>query len=260
MIKVFASEIIKFRALLQALIARHVATRYRGSALGFLWSLMNPLVLILVYTLVFHYYLRFEGVQNYPLVLCAGLLPWLWTSSAIMEGTSSVVSSGHLITKSMFPAQVLPLVSVVSTGINFLLSLPILFLFMLVFGMPLPASLLLLPALILLHGLFLYGIVLALASLNVFYRDVQHIAANALSILFFLCPIVYPISSVPERFRFLVDWNPLAIISECYRSLILYGQVPSLFQLSFLAMSTLILLFFGIAVHESRRERFAEAL
>ena len=182
-------QLIKYRTLIGALVVRHLSIRYRGSLLGFLWSLLNPLILMLVYTLVFSYYMRFDQ-KNYSVFLFTGLLPWLWLSSALSEGTTSIVSSGHLITKSMFPPNILPFVSVVTNMIHYLLALPLLLIFMLFSRMPFHWTLLLVPFVILIQFTLSYGIALVLSSLNVKFRDIQHLVGNALTFLFFLCPIL----------------------------------------------------------------------
>jgi lipopolysaccharide transport system permease protein len=253
-------ELWKFRTLVEALVRRHVATRYRGSFFGFLWSLLNPLCLMAVYTLVFHYYMRFDGGKAYHLMVFAGLLPWLWTSSALSEGTSAIAGSGHLITKSMFPAHVLPFVSVVSTLVHFVLALPILALFIVAGGYSLSATWLALPMVIAVHALFLFGLVLALSALNVFFRDVQHIVGNLLTFLFFLCPVVYPSSAVPEHFRFLLTYNPFALLTTIYQGILINGVLPSLESCAFIAVFSLAAVLFGALVHDAFRERFAEAL
>lgn len=257
---VATGELYKFRSLVTALVVRHVSSRYRGSVLGFLWSFMNPLCLMLVYTLVFHYMMRVSSEQHYHITLFAGLLPWLWTTSALIEGTSSIVSSGHLITKSMFPSQVLPLVSVLSTMVNFILSLPILLVFILVAGVPIHWTWVLLPLLIVAHCTLLFGLVLALSAVNVFYRDVQHIIGNVLTFLFFLCPIVYPAEMVPENFRFILVWNPFAVLTEMYRDVLLRGVAPSVTQLLMIVAAAGVSLIIGNLIHSGMRERFAEAL
>lgn len=258
----FASlrEIWRFRALVSALTARHVAQRYRGSLLGYLWSLLNPLCLMLVYTLVFAYYIRFSEVENYTAFLFVGLLPWLWFTSALSEGTTSVVSSGHLITKSMFPAQVLPTVAVLSSMINFLLTLPVLFLFLLLSGIGLGAPALLLPVVILLQLFFLVGASLILAALNVQYRDVQHVVANVLTLLFFLSPILYPVEIVPARFQFTMLLNPLAVFTSTYHQLLFQGSWPSIYALVYLSAWSLLVLGVGLLVFNRYRENFAESL
>jgi len=253
-------ELYRYRALMWALVGRHLSMRYRGSFLGFLWTFLNPLCLMLVYMLVFKYYIRFDGVDNYTIFLFAGLLPWLWVSSAIIEGTSSIASSGHLITKSMFPAHLLPTVAVLTTMINFIISLPLLFVFMLFMGVHIPLTVLFLPVIFVVQLLFLQGISLALSSLNVQFRDVQHIVANLLTFLFFLSPILYPPEVVPDALRFTLDYNPLAVFTICYHNLILDGVLPSVWSMLFLLASVVVSLLAGTLIFNRYREGFAELL
>ena len=253
-------ELWKYRTLVTALVVRHLSVRYRGSALGFLWSFLNPLCLMLVYTLVFRYYIRFDQVDNYTIFLFCGLLPWLWLSSGLIEGSASIASSGHLITKSLFPAQILPAVAVITTMIHFLLSLPLLFLFMAVAGMEFHPTLLCLPVIMVLQGVILYGLALFLGAINVYYRDVQHLLGNLLTFLFFLCPILYPRSVVPEAFRFTLDLNPFSVITEGYQKLILDGVVPSLISVLYLGVLSAFVMWLGVSVFNRYKESFAELL
>lgn len=254
------SELYKYRTLLGALVVRHLHTRYRGSALGFLWSLLNPLCLMAVYTVVFHHYMRAGGNdEHYTIFLFSGLLPWLWMTSAVNEGTTAIVSSGHLITKSMFPAHILPVVSVVTNLVNFMLSLPLLFIFMYASGMSFHPALLSLPVIIAVQFLFLKGLAVGLSALNVHFRDVQHIVGNVFTFLFFLCPIVYSASLVPERFRFTLDLNPFALFTTSYHEIIMNGRVPWE-SLGMLTLFALVSLLFGHIVFDRYRESFAESL
>lgn len=253
-------ELIQYRALLWALVVRHLSARYRGSLLGFFWSLLNPLCLMLVYTLVFRYYIRFNTVDNYTIFLFCGLLPWVWFTASLAEGTSSIVASGHLITKSMFPAHLLPVVSVLTNMIHFLLALPLLFVFMWFGGVPFHWTLVFVPLLVVVQAIFLQGLTLMLGAFNVLYRDVQHIVSNILTLLFFLCPIVYPATSVPERFRFTLDWNPIAVFTMSYQRLILDGQLPSLESMIFLAAVVILSVLIGNSIFNHYRESFAELL
>ncbi len=249
----------RYRALVSALVTRHLSIRYRGSLLGFFWSLLNPLCLMLVYTLVFSYYMRFNQ-PNYAIFLFAGLLPWLWLSSGLIEGTSSIAGSGHLITKSMFPAHVLPLVSVLVNFVNLLLSLPLLFIFMWVAGLEFHWTLALLPFVLIAQMLLLYGAALLLGSLNVYYRDVQHLLGNILTFVFFLCPIIYPAEAVPAALKFTLLLNPAALLTTFYHCLILEGTLPALSAVSYLVVCVLIVLILGNLVYERYKESFAEAL
>ncbi|MCB0332117.1 MAG: ABC transporter permease [Bdellovibrionales bacterium] len=256
----FFSEAYRYRGLVAALVTRHLAARYRGSVLGFLWSFLNPLCLMLVYTLVFRYYVRFDSVDNYTIFLFCGLLPWIWLSSGLIEGTSSIVASGSLITKSLFPAHLLPIVSVLTAMIHFVLSLPLLFLFMLIAGLPFHLTLFLLPLVVLAQFLILCGLCLALSALNVYFRDVQHVVANVLNLLFFLCPIIYPLTSVPDRFQFTMVYNPFAVLTTMYQQVVLEGVFPSLFGIAFVFLFSLVVLSVGIAIFDRHREGFAELL
>lgn len=254
------TETWSYRSLIHALVVRHLAARYRGSLLGFLWSFLNPLFLMLVYTLVFQFYIRFDQVENYSIFLFCGLLPWIWTQSAIIEGTAAISASGHLITKSMFPAHVLVLVSILTSMIHYLLSLPLLFLFIYFSSIELYWTWLLFPLIMSLQALILYGLALALSSINVFFRDVQHLVGSILTLLFFLCPILYPRSTVPERFRFTLDLNPFAAITECYHAIFLEGVLPANFVLLSLVLWGLAFYVIGALVYRRYSDHFAELL
>ena len=151
-------ELWRFRALIWALVWRHLQTRYRGSFFGFLWSFLNPLCLIAVYSLVFQYYIRFQSVEHYTLFLFTGLLPWIWFSSGLLEAIGSISAGGSLITKAMFPAHILPIVSVLTNLANFLFALPLLLAFMMFDGLSFTWNLLYLPFVIVLELLFLSGL------------------------------------------------------------------------------------------------------
>ena len=160
----------------------------------------------------------------------------------------------------MFPAHILPSVSVLTGLFHFLLSLPLLFVFMIFYGIPFHATMLLLPLLIGLHAVFIFGFCLLLASFNVQFRDVQHITANVLNFIFFLCPILYPRKVVPEAFQFTLDLNPFALFIDCYHQLILDGTLPSALVVICLLSCTLLVLFLGVLAYEGHRDTFAELL
>lgn len=254
------AELMKFEPLVMALVARHLAARYRRSVLGVLWSFLNPLCLVLVYVVVFKYFIRFNQVENYALFMVCGLLPWIWISSALSEGTSSIVSSGHLVTKSMFPPHLLVAVSVLTSMVHFLLALPILLGLIVWYGQSFYASLLLIPVLVFGQAVFLLGLALATASINVRYRDMQHIVANLLSFLFFLCPVVYPLEVVPQQFQPLLKANPLALLIKFYHEIILYGRVPATYEVLYFSAFALLTLLAGAMIYQRSREVFAELL
>ena len=252
-------ELYKFRALLVALVSRHLNSRYRGSLLGLFWTLLNPLCLMVVYTLVFHYYLKGSSIPHYEIFLFCGLLPWIWLTSSLAEGTSSIVASGHLITKSMFPAHLLPAVAVATNFCNFLFSIPLLFIFMLIQGVGFHLSLLSLPLVFLLQLLFLNGFTVYLSGLNVLYRDVQHIVGNAITLLFFLNPIVYSSTVIPEKYQWTLYVNPFSLFTITYQQIILEGVI-SFEKIGLLFCYTGITLIIGHTLFNRFRETLAEHL
>lgn len=258
--KQFVVELWKARALVAALVRRSLAARYRGSVLGVLWTILNPLLLMAVYTLVFQFYLRFNGIEHYPVFVFCGLLPWIWLTQSIGESAVSISGSGHLITKSMFPAQVLAIVPVISGAINYLLSIPVLVVVALLLGASIPITF---PALLLVAFVqlcLLSGVAFFVAALNVQFRDVQHLIGHAFSLIFFLTPIVYPATQVPERFSWLLKANPIALLVGMYHDVLYLGVWPSLTVWCVAIGMAIVALVVGILTFEAHRESFAEVL
>lgn len=252
-------ELYKYRQLLAALVERHLSSRYRGSVLGFFWSMLNPLCLMLVYTIVFHYYMRNQSIPHYEIFVFCGLLPWLWATSSLAEGTSSIVASGHLVTKSLFPAHLLPTVTVLTNLVNFILSLPLLFLFLWIGGLSFYTTLFLLPVLIFIHAVFLVGFAVALSGLNVYYRDIQHLVGNAITVLFFLNPIVYSSTLIPQKYQWTLVLNPFSLFTISYQDIILRGEVNTT-HILLLTLESVVVLTLGYWIFNRNREQFAEAL
>lgn len=251
-------QLYRHRALVGALLVRQLKARYRGSVLGFVWTFLNPLLLMAVYALVFRFYMRI-AVPNYALFLLAGLLPWIWFSAALSEGTNSVLGGGALVTKSLFPAEILPVVVVLGHMVNFVLSLPLLIGAAWLYGIvPDPGLWLLLPVVVALQLAFTLGLVLALSALNVHYRDVQHILSNLLLLWFFLCPIVYPITQVPERLRPWMVLNPMGLLADVYQGLFVFMRGPEPVTLLVLALYAGAALAAGLRIFDAYRDTFPE--
>jgi lipopolysaccharide transport system permease protein len=254
-------ELYRFRALVWALTLRHIRSRYRGSVLGFVWSFLNPLFLMAVYTLVFQYYIRFETKEFYPTFLLTGLLPWLWFTGGVLDATSSISSGGNLITKAMFPPQVLPAVAVLTHFVNFLFALPVLVAFLLAVGTVPGMAMLLLPLVFMLQIFVMLGISFLLSSLNVMYRDIQHVTGNLFTLMFFVTPVLYPLDTIPEKHRqTMLVLNPMAPVSEMYRQIVLYDTLPSFWWMLWVLVVGLILFAVGNLVFNRYREQFAECV
>ncbi len=252
-------EVFRYRSLVNSLILRELKARYRGSILGFLWTFLNPLLLLGVYALVFSIYFRIQ-MEHYAGFMFAGLLPWIWFSSSLIEGTNAITSGGSLITKVLFPGQLLPLVKVGSNLMNFLLSLPILFVFLGFMGIYPSWALCWLPLVLLIHFVFIAGLVLGLATLNVFLRDIQHILANLLTLWFFLTPILYPLTQVPGPFKKVVLLNPAALFTLAYQDIFFYRRNPDPWHLMPSLILSVFILGLGIALFEHYKETLAEKL
>ncbi|MBI3456853.1 MAG: ABC transporter permease [Candidatus Rokubacteria bacterium] len=263
------AELYRFRVLILTLVLRELRARYRGSFLGFLWSFLNPLLLMLVYVLVFAVYLRVP-MEHYAIFLFTGLLPWLWFSSSLGHATGVIVGSGALVKRILFPAEVLPLVSVLSNLVNFLLSLPLLFLFLLAFGVRPGPMLAFLPLLLTLQLLLTVGLALPLAALNVYLRDVEQILSNVLVLLFFLSPILYPVSTVPASLRLgdlltiplrpLYFLNPVAGLVQGYQNIIFFGREPHWIHLGMVTAFAVVAFWGGYWVFDRLRDSLAEAV
>jgi lipopolysaccharide transport system permease protein len=252
-----ARELYRYRVLIEVLVRRDLKARYRGTALGFLWSFVNPLVLMGLYVLVFSVYLRVD-MPNYPAFLLSGLFPWLWFSASLSEATLVILTSGGLIKKVYLPSEVFPLVPVGSNMVHFIASLPVLFMFLNVTGIRPSWSLVLLPILVGLQVLFTYGIALMVSSLAVQFRDLVHIIPNFLTALLFATPILYPPTMVPDGFRPLVTINPLSHLITAYQDVLFFGRMPSPGSLAALVASTCLLLAAGVWCFDARKDGFPE--
>lgn len=225
----------RHRALIAVLVRRDLDARYRASFLGFFWSLLNPLLLLAVYAVVFTYIFspRFPGGDPYPLFLFSGLLPWLFFSGAVLDGSVTLVDNGPLLSKVMCPPELFPAVTVLSHLIHHLLALPILLAAMAVsatsglqaFPWTFPLVLAALVPWILTTG----GVVFAISVLAVHYRDTRDLVGHLLNLLFFSSPIIYSLEGlqVPPVLHRVLSLNPLASLVTIYRDAAFAGRVSS---------------------------------
>lgn len=224
------------RGLLWTLVARELKARYRGSLLGYFWSLANPLLLLAVYSFVFGVVFnpaRAGEAEPYALFLITGLFPWVWVSTSLLEGTVSLSANSGLIRKAVFPVEVLPLVTVLASLVHFLLALPILGAALIagrVMGHDVGGlAALLFPLVILLQLPLVGGLTLGLAALNVHFKDVRDLLGNLLTLLFFMTPILYPLSFVTwPSLHAAIRWaNPFTYYTLAYQELLFHGRLPA---------------------------------
>jgi ABC-type polysaccharide/polyol phosphate export permease len=220
--------LVRYRALVQSLVSRELKARYRGSVLGFLWSFVNPLLVLLTYTLVFTVILpnRQPEIQPYFLFLFCGILPWTWFQASLAESAGVIIASGNLIKKVLFPAEVLPTVSVLANLVHFLLGLPILVVFLAWKG-HLAWTALLLPLPILVQLVLTLGLALFLSALTVHFRDIQNILTHVLHLWFFATPVIYSYAAIGEGtlLRRALRLNPMTHVVVTYQQMLFHGNV-----------------------------------
>lgn len=262
---IMITSLYRQRALLAVLVSRDLKARYRGTFLGYLWSLLNPLLLLAVYSLVFTFVIpaRVE-VTSFPLFLFAGLLPWLFFSNALLEAAIVIAENGPLLKKVVCPPEVFPAVKTLSHLVHHLLALPVLVVAIIVSSimspMPFPWTIFLLPLAIALWVITISGLVLAVAALAVHFRDLRDLLQNLLNLLFFVTPIIYNLQSVPERLRPFISLNPITPLIEVYRDLALLGRFPPASAWAGATLTALICWWLGTFIFSRLRESLAEAV
>ena len=261
-------ELWRYRELIRNLVIRDLKTRYKNSFLGIAWSWTNPLLMMLVFTVVFGLLAGSSDLPHYHIFVLCALLPWNLFTTSVGAATVSIVGNAHLIKKVYFPSEVLPIALVISNLINYLISLPVFFGLVLLSRAPLSGWALLLPVPILVQTVFLIGISLLVSTLNVFFRDTQIIMDVLLQAWFFVTPILYPLTIVPQdttilgitfdAHLWLRRLNPMASIIASYRDLLYWGTPTGLDFLLRTAMTALVVLVVGYLVFTRYSSRFAE--
>lgn len=277
------AQLTRYRGLIQSLVARELKARYRGSVLGFFWSFVNPLLLLVIYSIVFTVFLpnRIEGIQPYALFLFCGLLPWTWFSTALNESAGVLISGGNLIKKVLFPAEVLPIVTVLASMVHFLLGLPILAAFLAYYawgpdpidpdtGLAIQHQISLhwqeviwLPFVILVQLVLTMGLALLLSALTVHFRDIRDIVSNLLTFWFFATPIIYPWNT-PElmQYKWFFDLNPFTHLAVSYQEILFFpdNAFGHLKWLLALALGSVLVFLAGYWVFDRLRDSLAEAV
>ena len=259
------ANLIRYRGLIQSLVARELKARYRGSVLGFFWSFINPLLLLLVYSFVFTYVLenKAEGIQPYALFMFCGILPWTWFASSLTEAAGSLISGGNLIKKVLFPAEVLPIVSVLANMVHFFLGLTILVGFLIYYKHPPDAlDLMWFPVVVFVQLIFTTALALILAALTAHFRDIRDLLANILTLWFFATPIIYPWTQENvRRFKWIFNLNPFTHLAISYQEILFFpGPIGHWRWLLALGAAAVVLFLAGYWVFDRLRDSFAEVV
>jgi ABC-type polysaccharide/polyol phosphate export permease len=252
----------RYRGLIQSLVARELKARYRGSVLGFFWSFVNPLLLLLIYSFIFKYVLpaKFKGIDQYELFLFCGILPWTWFSSSLLESSGVLISGGNLIKKVLFPAEILPIVTVVANLVHFLLGLSILAVFLVYYQRPLHlAELAWFPVAVVVQLILTLGCALLLSALTVHFRDVRDILGHLVTFWFFATPIIYPYFQMEAWQMRVLNLNPFTHLAITYQEILYFeGPVGHWKWLLAVGAASLLFFLFGYFVFDRLRDTFAE--
>lgn len=263
-------ELWTYRDLIVNLVARDLKVRYKNSVLGVVWSWLNPLLMMLIFSFMFGVLYERVKIPNYHVLFLSALLPWNFFAGSILGGIPSVVSNANLIKKVYFPREVLPISSVLSNLVNFLVALPVFFALALISGVVPTRYVLFLPLPILIQVAFAIGIVLILSTLEVFYRDTHMLMDVGMQAWFFLTPVIYPMTSLPEQVTllgvtfnpqlWLFRLNPMASIINTYQDVLYYGTLTTLDFLARTAVTALVVLVFGYWVFRRFSGKFGEVV
>ncbi len=252
-------RLVHLRDLLRVLVARDMKLRYKRSVLGVAWSLLNPLAHLGVFYFVFGVVLPLN-IPNYAMYLLTGVLAWSWFQSSLLAATNSLVDSRDLIQLPNFPPAVLPVVTVSSHLLHFLLAFPIFLGLIMSGGGRLSSALLLLPIVIAVQFVITLGFAYVVASIHVTLRDTQYLLGLILQLMFFLTPVFYEASAIPSRFQWLYRLNPMVAMIEAYRAILIQGAVPDMVVMGRLGLGAVLVLAVGYKIFVRTRYRFVEEI
>ena len=250
-------ELYAYRQMIFSLVKKDLRGRYKGSVLGFMWTFINPLFQLIVYTIVFKHILQ-TPVDKYYLYLFVALIPWIFFSSAITTGAASVLAQKELVKKIYFPRMVIPISYVTSCFVNMLLSFLVVFAVIIVTGtgFNFPA-LLTLPVIMIVEYIFALGMSLITSAVTVYFRDLEHILSIVAMAWMYMTPVVY---QMPPQYEKYFRLNPMTHIIECYRTVLYKKQMPDLSNLLLAAGLGVFFLIFGTIVFNKLQRHFAEEL
>lgn len=240
------------RDLLIMLTVKELKSRYKSTTFGFLWAFVNPLLQMIILSIVFRFFFRIQ-VENYPIFLFSGLLPWMFFNLSLTSGTTTLIDNRDLLKKVVFPREVLPLSAIFSNFVNFIASMVIFLLVLMILGFINFGQIIYLPMTIILQLILMTGIVFLTSALNIVFRDVSYIIQAGLILWFYASPIFYPVSFVPERFLSLYALNPMVGIVGLYRYSLMGEHLPTPGAIFSSVLITVFIFSIGLIVFEKRK-------
>lgn len=254
-------ELYDYREMIFSLVKKDLRGRYKGSVLGFLWTFINPLFQLIVYTIAFSFILK-SPIEKYYLYLFVALIPWIFFSSSIQGGANSINAAQNLVTKIYFPREVIPISYVTSCFVNMLLTFIIIFIVVLFSGVHLCfTALLALPLIWVVEYVMALGLALLFSAVTVFFRDMEHILSIVTMAWIYLTPVLYPIDTIQnERIRKVFYINPMTSVIEAYRDILYYGRMPRFSTLMIAVAFGVVMLALGELVFSKLKRHFAEVM
>jgi ABC-2 type transport system permease protein len=249
-------ELYQYRDLIRALVARDLKVRYRRSAIGFLWTMLHPLMMMLVLTFVFSHLFR-SNLPNFPVYALAGIVFWNFFSQAVVASMNSLRGNARLLTRLPVPKAVFPVATVLAGVVNLVCALVPLLLIMVATGHPLRPSLALLPVAIVLAACLTLGVGLLLSPLAAFFTDTVEIVTILLTVLMYLTPVFYPVTIVPEDLRWVVEANPMHWVLDVFRLPIYDGVLPGVPTFALATIMAMLVLSIGAATFRATSHRIA---
>ena len=253
-------ELYAYREMINSLVRKDLRGRYKGSVLGFLWTFINPLLQLCVYTIVFSTILQ-NGIDKYYLFLFVGLIPWLFFSACLTTGSAVILNEKNLVSKIYFPREVLPIAYVTSSFVNMLLCFIVVFAVVLVSRVAInPVALLFLPIIMLIEYILALGFTLITSAVTVYFRDLQHILGIVSMAWMYMTPIMYSEEIIPAQYLPIFYLNPMTPIIKAYRDILYFARIPEMETLAQSLIFGVVGLLLGFLIFVRLKRGFAEEI
>jgi len=252
-------ELYNYRELLKNKIKKDVRGKYKGSWLGIVWTFLNPLLQLLVYSIVFPYILR-VNVEHYTIFMIVALMPWTFFTSGIQGGSSCVLLNGDILKKVYFPREIIPVSMVTSALVSFFITSIVMFLFVIFGGVGISWYALLFPVIALIEYVLILGFVFILSAIVVFVRDIDHFVTIVLMLAFYVTPIIYTPEMIPSKFSWILTINPMTHIIAAYRDALYYQKLPDMASLGTVTAIAFAVLVLGYLLFKKLEKNFVEEL
>lgn len=253
-------ELWAYRQMVYSLVKKDIRGRYKGSVLGFLWTFINPLLQLVVYTIVFSIIMK-NGIEKYYIHLFVVLVPWIFFSTSVTSGSSSVLASKDMVKKIYFPREVMPIACVTGNFVNMLLSFVVIFGVLIFTGWGINfLAVLCLPLIMIVEYILALGIAMLTSALTVYLRDLEYVLNIIAMAWMYMTPVMYGPEMVPEQYRFIWNLNPMTPIAMAYRDILYYKRIPEMATLIHAFIMGVIILVLGYWIFRKLQKGFAEEL